>query len=81
MTDIGEAKPCPFCGGVEIRVNHASAMAFHALCRGCGARTRPFEIPSTWPEELPHDASVGDLDDWLMDKAKVAWNQRTEEPE
>ena len=77
IDNIDKAEPCPFCGGEDIRVSPESAMAFHAVCRGCGARSRPFETPSVWPKELPRGTTVGALDEWLMDKARRAWNRRS----
>jgi hypothetical protein len=67
---------CPHCRSTDLAVGHAHALAFHVWCRECGARTRPFEIPNEWPPELPETGDQDDLEAYLKERAKEAWNRR-----
>lgn len=67
-----ELKPCPFCGGKEIRqagyFEHDEFVHF-VFCNDCGARTKP---------AFRSRGSGAAVRMFFEEKAAEAWNRRTE---
>jgi len=63
--------PCPFCGSSNIEAGVESSSSYHVRCYGCGARTKPMNLPSYWDCD-----KYGDVEDHLIKKAVKAWNKR-----
>lgn len=80
MTD-NELKPCPFCGGTDIRLSIKRTEYpywYSALyCRSCncyGARTRVTVLKKGWISRVEIERSAD-----VRHKAIEAWNRRVEQ--
>jgi len=62
-----ELKPCPFCGGKDVQINHGAMWGYAAHCNECGADVifwgmcNPLNLDGDYREELAR-----------------AWNRRAE---
>lgn len=67
-----ELKPCPFCGGKDIKV-YASSIGpeCHVMCNNCGAT---IELCVPWDVDMTEE----DHDEECFTKLANAWNRRTE---